>query len=171
MTAPYRQIFRLKDLNEDFMSLYSEVLSEEMPAVKEAIETARSRVFEELKDKHCHDKLSPEFVKKFEAIREKAESCNNVAALHNIRQEADTLKIRLLNDIAEEEQKIILELKHKAADPEPVIKKQRTISIRKVNISATWQLETEADVEKYISELERKLKNLLEEDTVINIEF
>ncbi len=36
---------------------------------------------------------------------------------------------------------------------------------------ATWRLENEADVKKYIVELEKKLMNTLEDDTIINIEF
>ena len=45
------------------------------------------------------------------------------------------------------------------------------ISIKSINNAATWQLENEADVKKYIVELEKKLMNMLEEDTIINIEF
>ena len=41
------------------------------------------------------------------SIRDKAESCNNVATLQNIKIEADALKVRLLNEITEEEAKII----------------------------------------------------------------
>ena len=41
--------------------------------------------------------------------------------------------------------------------PVPKVKKQRTISIKSINTETTWQLETSADVKKYIAELEKKL--------------
>ena len=55
----------------------------------------------------------------------------------------------------------------------PVVKqkKNKTVSIKSINTSTTWQIETADDVKKYITELERKLLNSLEEDTIINIEF
>ena len=46
-----------------------------------------------------------------------------------------------------------------------------TVSIKSINNATTWQLESESDVKKYIVELEKKLMNTLEEDTIINIEF
>ena len=55
--------------------------------------------------------------------------------------------------------------------PVPKVKKQRTISIKSINTETTWQLETSADVKKYIAELEKKLMAQLEDDTVIHVEF
>ena len=57
------------------------------------------------------------------------------------------------------------------AVPAPKVKRKKTVSIKSINNAATWQLENEADVKKYIAELEKKLMNTLEEDTIINIEF
>lgn len=53
----------------------------------------------------------------------------------------------------------------------PKIKKQRTVSIKTINTETTWQLETTGDVKKYVAELEKKLLSIVEEDTIINIEF
>ena len=50
------------------------------------------------------------------------------------------------------------------------IKKIKTISFKELNKSS-WQIETEADVKKYIDVLEKQLINSLEENTIINIEF
>ena len=57
------------------------------------------------------------------------------------------------------------------AAPAPKVKRKKTVSIKSINNATTWQLENEADVKKYIAELEKKLMNTLEEDTIINIEF
>ena len=151
-----------------------------------AIDEARKRVFDELDGKKCHDKLVKRFIDLFEEIRDKASHCNNVATLQNIKVEADALKVRCLNEISNEEAKIIAaeqaEQEREGRNnnggqddtpvkPQPKVKKKKTVSIKSINDAATWQLESEADVKKYLAELEKKLMNALEEDTIVNIEF
>ena len=139
----------------------------------------------DLQNKKCHDKLSNKYIKLFDEISDKATSCNNVAILQNIKVEADALKVRCLNEIKNEEAKIIEAEQHahitgiensegETIVPKvstPTIKKKKTVSIKSINNATTWQIENEADVKKYIAELEEKLMNALEEDTIINIEF
>ena len=55
--------------------------------------------------------------------------------------------------------------------PKPKIKKQKTVSIKSINTSHTWQLESADDVRRYVAELQEKLLRALEEDTIVNIEF
>lgn len=185
-SAPYSEIFKLPELLEKFSSLYVSILNDLEAPVQQAIDDAKTRVFDELKGKKCHDKLSDKFITLFKEIRDKAEHCNNVATLQNIKIEADALKVRCLNEISAEEAKMI-----QAATPAPVVddntgdevtpvvvappvvptKKKKTVSIKSINTSTTWQIETADDVKKYITELEQKLINSLEEGTIINIEF
>ena len=49
--------------------------------------------------------MSNDYTQKFRALEDKANACNNVATLQNIKVEADTLKIRLLNEIIAKDQK------------------------------------------------------------------
>ena len=185
-SAPYGEIFKLPELLEKFSNLYMNILNELEAPVQAAIEEAKTRVFDELKGKLCHDKLGDKFITLFKEIRDKSDHCNNVAQLQNIKVEADALKVRCLNEISSEEAKMI-----QAATPAPVVddntgdedtpvvvtppavptKKKKTVSIKSINTSTTWQIETADDVKKYITELETKLLNSLEEDTIINIEF
>ncbi len=148
------------------------------------IADARQRVFEELDGKLCHDKLTDKFVRLFQELKEKAERCNDVAALKAITSEADALKLRCLNEINE------MEIKLTPVTPPPVIdgggngdtppvapppakpvKKRKSVSIKTINNATTWQIETEEDVKKYVAELEKRLIATLEDNTVINIEF
>lgn len=187
-SAPYSEIFKLPDLNDKFITLYGGLLSEMQKPIEAAIAEARKRVFDELEGKKCHDKLSDKFVDKFRELHEKATHCNNVAILQNIKIEADALKVRCLNEITEEEAKLTPPATEPVTPtpannggdgteatapvtPAPVVKKKKTISIKMVNTSASWQLETEADVKRYVAELEKKLMSELEENTIINIEF
>ena len=182
---PYGEIFKLPDLLDNFTSLYGGLLNEMQKPIDIAIQDARKRVFDELDGKRCHDKLSDKFVRLFKEIDEKAEHCNNVAILQNIKVEADALKVRCLNEISTEEARMTPapqpdmvkeEGNHYGENttpvsPAPKVKKKKTVSIKTINTASTWQLESQEDVRRYIAELEKKLMNTLEDDTVINVEF
>ncbi|MDO4472419.1 MAG: BREX system P-loop protein BrxC [Bacillota bacterium] len=180
--APYGEIFKLPGLLDSFIDVYSTLLTEMQEPVMAAIDEARKRVNEELNGKKCREALAQKFYDKFQELCDKAEHCNNVATLQNIKVEADALKIRCLNEIATEEAKLTPPETPPQPGPEggdkpdiPVVpvkvKKQKTVSIKSINTENTWQLETSADVKKYIAALEAKLLNALEDDTIINIEF
>ena len=184
-SAPYSEIFKLPDLLDKFSKTYVDLLEEMAKPVLAAIEEAKNRVFSELEGKQCHDILRSKFVERFLEIKKKAESCNNVATLQNIKEEADALKVRLLNEITAEENKILV-TKAKEDEqnsphddgeatppvrPAPKIKKQKTFIINSLRLETTWQIESEADIERYIADLKTRLKQSLEDGTVINIEF
>lgn len=186
--APFGEIFKLPELLSKFGNLYVALLTEMEKPVEAAIDEAKERVFSELQGKLCHDKLSDRYVVLFREIREKAERCNNVATLQNIKIEADALKVRCLNEISTEEAKMVAAATPPASvnddndndggndtpvvtPPPATVKKQKTLSIKSINTQSTWQLENADDVKKYITELEKKLINSLEEGTIINIEF
>ncbi|MGN1433761.1 MAG: BREX system P-loop protein BrxC [Ruminococcus sp.] len=182
--TPYREIYKLPELLEEFITLYGALLSEMQKPVEEAISEARKRVFEELKGKKCHDKLSDRYVGLFREIHDKATHCNNVATLQNIKIEADALKVRCLNEIENEEAKLVPPKPlnddsentdngstEEIAPPVVKVKKKKTVSIKSINNATTWQIESEEDVKRYVAELEKKLLAALEDNTIINIEF
>lgn len=182
--TPYREIYKLPELLEEFITLYGALLSEMQKPVEEAISEARKRVFEELNGKKCHDKLSDMYVGLFREIHDKATHCNNVAALQNIKIEADALKVRCLNEIEKEEAGLVSPKPlnddsentdngstEEIAPPVVKVKKKKTVSIKSINNATTWQIESEEDVKRYVAELEKKLLAALEDNTIINIEF
>jgi hypothetical protein len=145
-----------------------------------AIKEARQRVFEDLESKECKESFSKKVAERFDELHKKAESCNNVATLQNIKVEADALKVRLLNEIGEEEARLIAARKPitpvvpptgGVEPPKPKVKAQKTISIKTVNTEATWRIETEADVERYVETLKAKLKQRIQDDIILNVEF
>ena len=208
MNSPYKEIYKLPGLNEQFTDRYNAILEDLLAPVTEAIGEARKRVEEEMDKQDCRQMFGQRYADRFGELKEKAESCNNVASLQNIKIEADAMKVRFLNEIstfvtkrqeeaAEEERRrreqeekdrqrddpnakmhekpaaVIDELTGDVKPIKPVVpvKKHKTISIKTVNTSTTWQLETPEDVQKYITALQNKLNGLLEENTIINIEF
>jgi hypothetical protein len=184
--APYGEIPKLPELLDRFTELYSKLLQDMEAPVIAAIEDARKRVFDELATKGYKDQFTDRFHQLFLEIMEKARTSNNVATLQNIRVEADALKVRLLNELAKKDEQIALDRvkeqeaktdygkrngEHVEPKPQPKIKKRKNISIKSVSLSASWQIETPQDVDKYIATLRERILKELADDTIINIEF
>ena len=174
MSEPYSSIYKLPELNSKFSTLYMALLEEMAKPIYDAIDDARKRVFESLAGKKCEEQLKSSYLAKFKELSDKADTCNNVATLQNIKVEADALKVRLLNEIIEEEARLTPP-QPVVDDPvkpkPPVLKKKKTVSIKSVNTSTTWQIESIDDIDEYLKELRKKLIGTLEDNTVINIEF
>ena len=184
-SSPYGEIRKVPELLDRYTELYSGMLMEMDKPVLAAIEEARTRVMQELEGKECKEKLVKKVLDRFAEIKEKAETCNNVATLQNIKVEADALKVRLLNEIIEEEAYIVASQKPEIS-PTPVsgkvaetpveynkpkVKTQKTVSIKSINMETTWRIETEEDVDRYVESLKAKLKQNIKEDTILNVEF
>lgn len=54
-SVPYSEIFKLPDLLDTFINLYSKLLNEMQKPIDNAIQEARQRVFEKLQNKKCHE--------------------------------------------------------------------------------------------------------------------
>lgn len=162
---PFGMISKLPDIIERFDKKHGAIMQRDLDPVIKAIEASESSVIEKLSDKAYKESIESSAKSDFEDLREKARECIDIGNLKGIKTEADHLKIIYLNRINSEEEKGRTD-----ADQERTIR-QKTISIKSINIEQSWQLKTEADVEKYIKGLEKKLIEKLEDDTIINIEF
>lgn len=182
--SPYSEIRKIPELLDRYTKLYGKMLNEMAQPVLAAIKEAQSRVMEELEGKECKELFTKKVYERFNEINEKAETCNNVAILQNIKVEADALKVRFLNEIsakevAIKESKLPKETPVSGADKIAenhiaFIKKakiQKTVSIKSINLEATWRIETEADVNRYVEGLREILKKNIKEDIILNIEF
>lgn len=167
---PYSDIPKLPGQLEKFRDAYMAVLDKmEMP-VLEAIEDARVRVFEVLENKSYEGELKDRYQKLFQEIYEKAKTCNNVATLQNVKIEADALKVRLLNEMSRKDEEIVSKKGDGEGAVKP-IKKKKSISIKSVSLTSSWQIEKAEDLDEYIRDLREQILKELEQDTIINIEF
>lgn len=171
MDYPYGQIFRLPDLNRKFEDLYADKLEETAKPIYQAIMDARTRVMDEVQGKMCESALKPSFVRRFDELQEKAKSSNNIANLQSINVEVDALKTRCLQEIID-----YIDPTPPGPGPQPPvppkpIKAEKVYSMKFINASTNWQLETVEDVDKRLAELRSKLISKLEENTVVHIEF
>lgn len=164
--VPYSDIPKLPGLIDSFRDAYGDVLTQKEGPVLDAIEDAKIRVFEVLNMKSYKDDLNERYVKLFREIHKKATTCNNVATLQNIKVEADALKLRLLGEMEKKD----LE-KEPDSDSITPVKKRKSISIKNVSVTSSWQIESTQDLDKYMSDLRNQIMKELEQDTIINIEF
>ena len=113
----------------------------------------------------------------YDALQQWKKDLVDQKVLQNIKVEADALKVRLLNEIADEEAKLNPAPKDDddgnggGQTPPPPSKKKKTVSIKSVSAATTWQIETIEDVDEYLKDLRKKLIGTLEDNTIVNIEF
>ena len=180
MQAPYTSIPKLPGLIKQFTDAYMAVLKGMSVPIYGALEEARQRVFGELQNKPYKDELTDRYLTLFSELKDKADCCNNVAVFQSIRIEADALKMRLLNEISAYDEKLAttpidpdtpVVTGKVTGDATPKYKKPRNISIKSINNVNSWQIENEADVDKYLSELRQRILSEIAEDSIIYIEF
>lgn len=164
--VPYSDIPKLPDLLDRFKEAYMSVLAQMEGPILESISDAKTRVFGVLDTKAFKEEFKERYLKLFKEIHDKATTCNNVATLQNIKVEADALKVRLLNEMAKKDQET-------PPGPGPItpIKKRKSISIKNVSLTSSWQIESVQDLDKYMSDLRAQIMKELDQDTIINIEF
>ena len=172
--SPYSDISRLPDSIERFNDAYLQILQREAIPALDAIEDAKTSVLGELDKKQYKENLSERFNKEFKRLKEKADTCNNVAMLHNIKLEADVLKVRLLNEINSQDQIIREKEEHYGRKDKTETStyqelKNKNYSMRSFNSSSTWIIKSEQDIEIYLSKLRAEIKNKMEENTIIHI--
>ena len=190
--APYADIPKLPELREQFMAAYGKLLDDNMGPVLTTIEQEKERVTDVLAVKSYKVEKQNEYVTLFIEIEDGAKSCNNVSRLRAYADKATALKLRLLNEMdkldqqlaiqkAEATRKALEEEAKKAGQPIPKsettsvsIPKQKSVknvSMKSVAKTASWRIESEADIEKYVAALKQSLMEQLESDTIVNIEM
>ncbi|MGO3018693.1 MAG: BREX system P-loop protein BrxC [Anaerococcus sp.] len=178
---PYSRIKDLSEIKDKFLEQYSKLLDKELEPVKIEIEQAKARVMEELEKTEFKDLFEQRYRASFQALKEKAESSNNISKLNGIKIEADRLKMRYLDEIAKKIDELEAEKDKrpekrtgKENEPPTVTKphiKRKNIRIRDINPTNSWKIESKADLDKYIRELKESLEKELDENIILNIEF
>ena len=194
---PYKNIPQLPELRERFMERYSNILEEQSEPVRDSIKQDRSRVLEVLNTKSYKDEKLTRYTKAFDELLDGAEQCNNISTLRSFADKAEALKLRLLNEMTEEDNRIAQEVakrlkleqekrKEEAGKRGEEVKAEafiedvkqefkvrttKNISIKTVAKTASWRLESSEDIEKYLAILRENLMKEIKEDTIINIEL
>jgi hypothetical protein len=195
---PFADIPKLPELLKQFMDAYTKVLDEQLVPVLDSVFASQKRVFEVLNTKEYKESKQNKYIELFREIENGANSCTNVSVLRGYADRAETLKIRLLNEMDKLDQEIAVKkaeeirkkLEAKAKETgqydTDLIEKQvskvaeengyqckqvKNISFRKIAKTSSWHIENKEDVDRYVEELRLKLISELDANTIVNIEF
>ncbi len=192
--SPYSDIPKLPELLKKFSDVYSDILDEQLKPVLDSVYDSQKRVFDVLNTKEYAETKRSSYSALFDEITNAAKGCTNVSVLRSYADRAETLKIRLLNEMTQTDQNIVLKkaeevrkrLEAQAKEVGNVdqaqieaevqkkvekVKKTKNVSIKSITKTASWRLENTEDVDKYLNELRLKLVSELDTDTIVNIEF
>lgn len=166
---------------QSFRDKYSSLLEAEAKEIEPAVEADYKIVCDVLETKEFAEVFRSTFATRFQELRKKLETSNEIAAVKNIRLESDTLKLRCLDEIVEYEDahrppKSPVDHQNGGDDPvtppvQPVHvpKKRKNLSISGVAGARTYSLESEADIDMFLGEMKKKLLAELEENTIITL--
>lgn len=187
---PFGQIQKLPEMCDKFVNQYGTLLEKEAEDMRPIVADDQKKVMDILETKEFADEFRNKFTKAFEDLRTKLDTSHEIAAVKNIKLESDTLKLRCMDEITE------YEATHQPApvtpptppmppmppmpgdDPvtPPVVpptvvktKKRKNVSISNVAGARTYSIESEQDIDQFLSEMKKKLLSELEEDTIITL--
>lgn len=187
---PFGQIQELPELSTQFVDQYGSLLNQEADEMRPIVDDDLKKVLNTLDEKEFAAVFRNKFIKAYEDLKEKLEGSSEIAAVKNIRLESDTLKLRCLDEIAD------YEIKHQPQpEPEPPVtpatpagggegakpvkpvtppvqpkpKKRKNVSISNVAGARTYSIENEQDIDKFLTEMKKKLLQELEENTIITL--
>ena len=179
--SPYGQIHKLVDLREKFMDKYDAVFQKEMEPVQHSIAFDKNTVLETLKEVPYGESHQQEVKRAFEEFEKKAKDSQDIPGLRSFREQASIKKedfLRRKMPQWEMEWKRIHgpasavgETNDHPVKPAPMPKKVKTIFSYEVIPHGSWEIETEADIDKYLEQLKKKLQRELSGGDIVKIQF
>ena len=184
---PYQQIQKLPALLDQYNEAYVEVLEAATKPVLSTIAADRARVLEVLDEKPYKAQYVNAYAAQFDELKDKAEKCNNITTLRSYADQADAVRIRLLNEMDKRDEVLAEEAereKHKDDDnhggdkdpvtpqpPKPQPKRRKNLAIKSLTQTTSWRIESDADIDAYLAALRRRLESELDPETIVNVEF
>ena len=167
-SAPYGDIYKLPPLLETFKSLNHAMMQAETEPVRALIAADRYAVLDAAEASPAKGKLFDRFLQLYEDIAKRLTNAHAIAEIRNIGYESGALKTRCLNEIVNEEAKLVPPKPTPGPDqPAPPPKTRRSVSIRQVLTATT--LSSEAEVTAYAEALRKRLLTELAQADEINI--
>ena len=138
-----------------------------------------------LREKSYQEEKKNSYTHQFDDLLRRVERCNNVSTLRSFADQADALKIRLLNEMDAKDNKLAREqaeknrknapgqsgTKENTPKVTPLIRKTKNVTIKAMTGTASWRLESPQDVDAHVEALRKKLLSELDKDTIVNVEF
>ncbi|MGL4874346.1 MAG: BREX system P-loop protein BrxC [Clostridium sp.] len=186
MEKPYSKIPQIPLLIEKYNNKILDLLEEKAKPVIELIENNKKEVIQILEESDLKDKFMVEIEERFKSLKERAEKADKFTTLPSIKEIADNTKIKWIETILNEKQRIEEEkrksqIKEKPATFEkggnetttikvtekPKIK-NKAVDVKKL-VQGQRVIRNEEDIEKVLDILREKLKKELDENTILNL--
>lgn len=195
---PFADIPKLPELLKQFTDAYSKVLDEQLVPVLDSVTESGKRVFEVLSTKEYKESKQNRYIELFREIENGANGRTNISTLRGYADRAETLKIRLLNEMDKLDQEMAIKKaeevrkKLEAAAKEngrydtDLIEQQvsqleqesgyhtkqiKNVTLKKISKTSSWRIESVEDVDKHLNELRCNLLSELADGTIVNVEF
>lgn len=177
---PYKQIPKMdesaKNLEQAILELLEQAAEEVKPSVYDDFKIANESV---MSDRPYADRVIKEIEKKFNALIDKVDHSNDIAALKGIPSESTALLDILIGKINTEEEFYQQSLVPKKPDnPEkpgkpnvvvPKPPKTVAVPVRSLTNNKTFTIRSEADVDAFVEEIRTELKKKLGDNVVIKL--
>ncbi len=164
-----------------------------------SISASQKLVIDAVDKKDYVDEKKPKYIELFVEIINGAETCNNISILRSYADKADALKIRLLNEMDSLDAEIARKKAEDEAKKQSgngnektngtdgtgttdtntsqavvitvPVKETKNISIKDINLTPSWRIESKEDIEKYIDQLRKALEDELGSADIVNVIF
>jgi hypothetical protein len=166
---PYGDIFRLPELIDKFRDIFAGLLEKECEPVKKVIVNDYDRVKEELAAYEVTGALGFKVKNGYDDLLDRINRANNFYEAIAMKEESDRLKQRYIQEIIKEaETKNDLE---KGKDGVAGTEKKPEKKVHLVSIANLFHgignIETRADLERLLAEIQKRLESELQEATII----
>jgi len=179
---PYSKIPQLPGLIEEFSERFTELLEVECEPVRKVIQSDSEKVLNELSLYEFKDELRSKLKNRFDDLIDRLDRANNFYEAIAMKEESDRLKMRSFEEISKEAEK----RKPKTpptpetgigggvdvidGEKPPVYKTRKTKNVSIANIlHGAKTIESEADIDELLKDIKAKLKQELNEDTIIKL--
>ena len=185
---------KLNELIQEFNDEYSKLLDVQSQQIIERLAEERQATFKLLEGKEFKDQFTPKVDRAFQELKEKIEQANTTDDLvfllinvteqysifnHQFDQEENRRRIEEQARKQREEANVICETTEKEPDNDKKIEvkpvdtpivQRKTVPLRTLNIHAKT-IKSPSDIDALTDEINRKLREQLEENTEITIQF
>ena len=173
---PYSDIHKLPSLMEAFVYQFGQLLEMECKPVRGVIESDRKKVLDELTLYEFGDELRSNFQARFDNLLARLDSANNFFEAIAMKEESDRIKIRCYDEIEKEKERrkpktpdVTSEVLHDGNTQETYqMKKIINISIANI-LHGAKVIETDEDIEEFVQEIRKVLKEQLKKDTKLKL--
>ncbi|MHC3377955.1 BREX system P-loop protein BrxC [Ligilactobacillus equi] len=185
---PGKTLPTIKGLNDTFRDRFNDYVDSEYETYKKALQDSKNKLAGRLEQANFensrHESMVSELNAKYSSYKSIGESAAEKGDVSRIFAEKSTLENYEKNFLSriEEFSKVDVQPPAIGPDPEggngddivtPSVKPKVTVSrsITQITHTNTWKLESQADVDRYISSLKQALESELKEADIVNVDF